>query len=298
MTETILVTGGAGQLGRAVVRHLLASEGVAPSQLIVATREPAKLAGLVDRGVAVRRADFDDPATLAAAFAGAQRALIISTDTLDLTGGRRVRQQRAAVEAAQRAGATHLAYTSQLEADRSPLLFATDHHQTEQAILASGAGYTLFRGNSYCENLLMPLPNMLPAALAAGRWLTAAGDGRTAYATRDDIAAAIAARLVERAPASATLELTGPVAYSVDEVAQLATSITGRAIEVVAVAEADLAAELERVGVPAPFARTLASGDSHVRAGYASATNDVLARLSRRAPTTLRQFLEANRASL
>ena len=86
MTDTILVTGASGQLGRLVIDNLLASGKVAPASIIATTRDVAKLSDYAAKGVTVRAADFDDPASLDAAFAGAGKVLIISTDALDKPG--------------------------------------------------------------------------------------------------------------------------------------------------------------------------------------------------------------------
>jgi NAD(P)H dehydrogenase (quinone) len=45
----ILITGATGQLGQAVTRRLL--ERVDPTEVAVLARDPAKAAGLRDRGV-------------------------------------------------------------------------------------------------------------------------------------------------------------------------------------------------------------------------------------------------------
>ena len=70
----ILVTGANGHLGRAIVEHL--SQRTAPAQIIAASREPDSLSP--PDGVAVRRADFADPASLPEAFAGIERIEEIS----------------------------------------------------------------------------------------------------------------------------------------------------------------------------------------------------------------------------
>ena len=111
MTDTVLVTGASGQLGRLVIDTLLASGKLAPANIIATTRDVAKLASYADKGITVRAADFDDPASLDAAFAGAGKVLIISTDVLDQPG-KRLAQHKAAVAAAARAGAKHILYTS------------------------------------------------------------------------------------------------------------------------------------------------------------------------------------------
>lgn len=81
MTQTLLVTGASGKLGRKTV-ELLLDKGAAPASIIATTRDPSKLEDLAAKGVQVRAADFDDAASLPAAFAGADRMAIISTDVL------------------------------------------------------------------------------------------------------------------------------------------------------------------------------------------------------------------------
>ncbi len=106
--QTLLVTGASGQLGRRVVELLLEAGA---GTVVAATRDPAKLADLAARGAVVRRADFDDEASLVEAFQGVDRLLLISTDALDRPG-RRLAQHEAAVRAAVSAGVGHIVYTS------------------------------------------------------------------------------------------------------------------------------------------------------------------------------------------
>jgi NAD(P)H dehydrogenase (quinone) len=78
-TTTLFVTGASGHLGRHAVELLLARKD--PTLKIIAgSRTPEKLAGL--DGVEVRRVDFEQPSTLATAFAGVDRLLLVSTDAL------------------------------------------------------------------------------------------------------------------------------------------------------------------------------------------------------------------------
>ncbi len=72
----IIVTGATGAFGRAASQLLL--QKVGPDDLILTTRKPEQLAEFAARGVRVRRADFDHPATLAKAFAGGTHMLLIS----------------------------------------------------------------------------------------------------------------------------------------------------------------------------------------------------------------------------
>ena len=81
-----------------------------------------------------RSADYARPETLAEAFAGIDRVLLISSSEV----GQRVPQHRNVIEAAGRAGVGLIAYTSLLHADTSPLGLAEEHRATE-AILRSPA---------------------------------------------------------------------------------------------------------------------------------------------------------------
>ena len=295
MSETLLVTGASGQLGRGVINHLLDAQKIAPASIIAATRNPENLADLVARGVTVRAADFNDRTSLETAFAGADRVLIISTGDLDLKTGRRLKQHETAVAAAKAAGVSHLAYTSMPNPEPgSPVLFASDHYGTEQAIKASGIAYTIFRNGWYQENLFMALPH----AIASGKWYSSAGDGRIAHGARDDMAAAIAAGLASGSKESRIYTLTGPQAYTTREVAAIVSDVTGKPIEVIQVPDEGLTEGIKAAGVPEDFARIIASFDANTRAGRIADVTDAVEKLSGRKSRTLQQFLEANKTAL
>jgi NAD(P)H dehydrogenase (quinone) len=293
MSNTILVTGASGHLGRAVINHLLESQGLAPSRIIAGTRDPQKLADLAAKGVTVRHIDFDDAASLESGFAGVGTVLIISTDALD-GAGTRLRQHKAAIAAAAKAGVGRIAYTSLPKAESSRVGFAPDHHQSEEAVKATGLPHLIFRNSWYQENLHMSLPQ----AAASGQWFTSAGNGRTAFVARDDIAAAIAAALANPPEGSVTYTLTGDEAFTKAEIAALASDILGKPIAVVDVSDGQLAEGMKAAGVPEPFIPTLVSFDTATREGDLGETTDDVARLSGRKPRPLRDFLVASKSAL
>lgn len=293
MSDTIFVTGASGHLGQAIISHLLNSQGVAPSRIVAGSRNPGKLADLAAKGVSVVKADFDDPAGLEQAFAGAGTVLIVSTDALD-GAGTRLRQHKAAVAAATKAGVKRLAYTSLPNAETSKVSFAPDHLGTEEAIKATGIPYLLFRDNWYLENLFMSLPN----ALKSGQWYTSAADGRTAFVARDDIAAAIAGALANPPAGSTTYTLTGEQAFTNDQIAALASEITGKPIQVVHLTDEQLAGGMKAAGVPEAFIPTFVSFDTATRTGGLATVTEDTATLSGRKPKSLRAFLTENKAAL
>ncbi len=288
----ILVSGASGHLGRLVIQNLLDTGKVAPADIVAGSRDTAKLADLAAKGVETRRVDFDD-ANLAAAFTGIDRLLIISTDVLDRPG-HRINQHRAAVAAAKAAGVGRIYYTSMINPDTSHVSFAPDHAGTEQAIRDSGLAYTIFRNAWYMENLFMSLPQ----ALASGSWYTSSGNGRNAHAARADTARAIAGALVSEASGNAVYNLTGPTAFTTDEIAALVREATGKPLAVVNLTDEQLAGGMKAAGVPEPFIPTFVSFDTNIReGGFDVATRDI-EMLSGKAPQDLKGFLTANKALL
>lgn len=293
MSDTLLVTGAAGQLGQAVVSHLLETYKVAPANLIAATRSPEKLSALAAKGVVTRKADFDDVAGLEAAFAGVDRLLIISTDSLD-TPGKRLAQHKAAIEAAKKAGVKHILYTSMPSPDKSLVTFAPDHLGTEEAIKASGIGYTILRDAWYFDNFMMSLPHNLQG----GKWYTASAGGKAPYISREDCALAIAAALASSSTESKTYTLTGSTSYSIKDIASAVSTITGRPLDVVDVNDEQLAGGMTGAGLPKFLVDMLVSADANIRAGYFDALTSDFTTLTGKQPQTLRSFFEDRKAAL
>jgi NAD(P)H dehydrogenase (quinone) len=92
----ILVCGASGHVGRRVIEILLEQQN---GPIIATTRTPGRQKDLTHRGVDLRFADFDDLSSVIAAFAGAKRILLISTNSFEVAG-RRVKQHHNAIIAA------------------------------------------------------------------------------------------------------------------------------------------------------------------------------------------------------
>jgi NAD(P)H dehydrogenase (quinone) len=280
--STLLVTGANGKLGRHVVNLLLEKGG---HTVIAASRDPSKLADLAAKGAQTRPADFDNPASLAEAFKGVDRVLIISTDALG--SGQRLQQHKNAVQAAAAAGAG-IVYTSMPKPDASKVTFAGDHLGTEQAIKASGAPYTILRNAWYQENLLGALPH----ALETGQWYSASGDGRISHVAHADCAEAAAAALTQ-APANTTYTLTGPEILTTKEIAALASAATGKPLSVLDVTDEQLAGGLKAAGLPEAIIPMLVSFDANTREGGFDVLTQDVEILTGHKPRPLADFFKA-----
>lgn len=247
----IVVTGASGQLGRLVIAELLKS--VAPAEIVAAVRTPAKVANLAAQGIGVRAADYTRPETLDAAFAGADKLLLISSSEI----GQRAAQHRNAIDAAKRAGVGLIAYTSILHADTSPLALADEHKATEAMLKDSGIPHVILRNGWYTENYLASVP----PALQQGAFIGSAGTGRIASAARADYAAAAAAVLTGSGHAGQIYELAGDVAYTLTDLAAELSRQSGKAVAYADLAEADFKAALLGAGLPEGVAALLSDSD-------------------------------------
>lgn len=285
----IVVTGATGQLGRLVIASLLKS-GVPANTVVAAVRNPAKAEDLAASGVVVRRADYAEPASLDAAFVGAQRILLISGNEI----GQRTTQHRAVIDAAKRVGVALLAYTSLLHADRSPLFLAGEHRETEEAIAASGVPAVILRNGWYNENFA----SRIAGAVATGVMHGSAGEGRFSAAARADYAEAAAAVLSGTLPTQTrVLELAGSDAYSLAQLAAKVAAVSGKPIRYENVSQSDYQAALVQHGLPEAFAGVIADSDSGAASGALFDDSDTLATLIGRPTISLEASIAAVLAS-
>lgn len=287
---TLLVTGASGHLGRRVIELLLEANA---GTIIAASRAPEKLTDFAAKGVIVRKADFEDPTSLTAAFAGVDRLLLISTDALGVPG-LRIQQHTNAVKAAEAAGVKHVVYTSLTKADDTPILLAPDHVATEKALAESRLGWTVLRNNVYSEMQL----GALARAISLGGLYSACGEGKIGYITREDCARAAAAALASNFDGKRTLEVTGPEAVSQHDLAAIASEISGRTIHYVALPLETLIQGMVDSGLPRPVAEVYASFDDAAAKGKLDVVTNVVETLTGKQPIRLADYIAANRDEL
>lgn len=280
----VAITGASGHLGRKTAELVL--ERLAPDDVVLLTRTPDALADLAARGAVVRRADFDEPQSVSDALAGVERMLLISA--VDL--GHRVKQHRAAIDAAQHAGVRHVLYTSiPNPVTENPAGVVPDHHATEEALRGSGLAWTFLRNNLYAE---YQVPTAAQA-IATGQLVTNAAEGRTAYVSRDDCAAAAAAVLTSPGHENTAYDITGPEAVSAEDLAALVGEIAGTRIEVVHVDDDGFVAGLTGAGLPEEAGRLYASFGASTRGGFLEGVSSAVEDLTGEPPRLLRAVLSA-----
>ena len=244
----------------------------APDDKIIISGTPDKEAEYAKLGASVRFGDFTKPESLAAAYAGGTRMLLISV------GGSKEEPSttllKRAIEAAKAAGVKQIAYTSYIGITRGDVEgLAANHLQTENDLKASGVPWTMLRNSIYMDGLLRQATQMV----ADGKAVIPPNESPIGYITRTDCAAAAAAVLTTRGNENKAYDITGPELLGVREVAAAAAAVTGKTIEVV-------------------------QGDASTRPGFGrpamAFTTTHFKELTGREPTSVRMLFTANKDKL
>lgn len=282
----ILVTGATGRLGQLLVPRLLA-RGAGVRAL---TRHPARANGLRAQGAETAVGDFDDGDTLRRALEGVSHLFLLSPITPTLAD-----QQIAVIEAAVAAGVERIVKLSGSHWTIEPpgrSLSGDAHREIEAALRRSGIAHRVLRPNAWMQVMLA----RVASELAAGDELHAPpGDPKVAFIDARDIADVAVEALFEQ-PASheASPEpwvLTGGSALGYDEIASIASRLTGRRI-VATPLSAQAQQQRQAANAPSPYiARVHAQFAALIVAGEAEPVSDTVADVLGRPPRTVEAFL-------
>ncbi len=282
--KQLLVTGASGNLGRAVVAGL---RRLGAKRVIAATRTPGKRQELAALGVEVREADFDRPETLQAAFRGVERLLLISTDSLHAPD-MRIKQHRAAIQAAVVAGVEHIVYTSLPNAHptEGPSI-PDDHFWTEVALFESGLNWTILRNNLYAEVIL----RLAQFALKTGKLVSATQSQGRSYVTREDCARTAAAALLN-STGKAIYDVTGPASVTHEQIASVLSRLSGKSIQHLNVTPDEVEKGLVAAGISQFAARSVRELDEETSRGYQAIVTPTVTNLTGRVPMSVEDFLQ------
>jgi NAD(P)H dehydrogenase (quinone) len=280
-TMKIGVSGASGKLGQGVLRELATR---AQGHTIVAISRTPEKAG---DGVEGRPGDYDRPETLAQAYAGLDRLLLIPTS--DQRPGKRGEQNVAAIQAAVQAGVKHIVFMSAAgtREQEEPNIGAS-YWAGEQYLIKNAPRWTILRMNYYAEALAMEV------ASAVGQGgLTGVAENRVAFVARDDVAAAAAGILTGEGHAGAIYNATGSKAYTGAERAALISEIAGKPVGFVTVPAEALRAGMTKAGLPEAVVNTWVSIQTDFAAGAFDIVTGDVERLAGRPPRSLHDALQA-----
>ncbi|MCF0056686.1 SDR family oxidoreductase [Dyadobacter sp. CY356] len=284
----ILVTGATGHLGAAVTNFLLQKTDA--SNISILVRDPAKAEGFKTKGVNIHVGDYDNSEALLKAFDGVDKLYLVSG-----LAHNRGEQHENVINAAKKAGVKQILYTSfqrKTEASDSPIGFIAESHlYTENVLKASGVIYTILQHGLYADII----PMFAGAHLLQSKAIyLPAGEGKTAFATREDFAETGANILLDETDKfdNQSIELAGSEAISWADIAAMISKVTGETISYVNPPVSEFVETLTKAGAPAEMAGLVAGFSQAIGQGEFEGTNGILENILRRKPATVEEYLK------
>jgi NAD(P)H dehydrogenase (quinone) len=283
----IVITGATGALNGATVEHLL--KLIPADQIGVSVRDVDRAQHFATRGVRVRRGAYDDPAALLDSFEGAEQVLLVSSND---PGADAVSLHRVAIKTAVAAGARRILYTSHQGAGADSPFRPARHHAATEAILADcGVAWTALRNGFYAHTL-----NWLLGPWPETGIIAAPADGPVSWTDRGDAAEAAAVILASERPFDGPVTLTAAAAVTFDEIAAVASGLTGRGVRRAVLGDDEWVAQLAASGTPEFRARLMLGTFEAARDGRFAGVDALLGNLLRREPRTVRDLLAGRTA--
>jgi uncharacterized protein YbjT (DUF2867 family) len=279
----ILITGATGNIGSALL-PLLARQGA--SVRAIAHSESAHLQ-VEDLGFQAVEGDFDRPDTLEAAMQGCDRLFLLSPPNPT-----QPERERAAIDAAKRAGVTHVVALSVLGAGpSSSQSFSGWHGEIDDYLVGSGIPYTILRPSGFMQVHLLPVDTVKQQ----GVWYGMTGEGATGYIDAADVGEVAAHVLTTEGHTGAIYELTGPEAISMPQAAGQLSEVIGRDVTYVDVPADQFRANLGQFGLPDWLADAIQALYQSIREGHAALVTDHVEKVIGRPARSYRQFAEDHR---
>ena len=270
--KTILITGATGIVGTELVKQLVEKN----QKVRVLVRDTAKAKMKFGTTVEIVEGDLSKPETLDAAFAGVDKAFILSVGDIPMLEGN-------AYKAAKKSGVNHIVKLSggTIEADyMAETPFVKMHKESERQLRALGISWTILRPGPFNSNLLNAW-----GIIPRGGLFLPSGNGKDAHIDPLDISAVAAKVLTTSGHEGKIYELTGPELLSYGEVVEKVAAVTGKPLKFVDVPEATWRKDMLAAGVPSPAVESFVCYMGGVKAGRMYLTPTVEELLGRPART-------------
>ncbi|PZO00622.1 MAG: NAD(P)-dependent oxidoreductase [Alphaproteobacteria bacterium] len=276
----VFVTGASGNVGRAVIAAL-ESRG---ARFRIGDRRPAGLMPFPNCDVV--EFNFLDAATYGPAVAGCNTVFLLRPPAISNTGDTLNRF----IDVARAAGVDHIVFVSVVGAGSNPLV---PHHAVEHHLRHGPPGWTILRPGFFAQNLESTYRRDIQND---DRIYVPAGRGKVAFIdTRDLANVAVQALLDPLRHAGQAYTLTGPVALSFAEVADLLSSELKRTVRYTPASTMGYIRHLLDAGTP--LIQALVQSALHVglRFGQAERVDPTLGRLMDRPALTMAQYVHDRR---
>ncbi|ANU10951.1 hypothetical protein A1A1_18307 [Planococcus antarcticus DSM 14505] len=216
------ITAATGNLGVKIVEQFL--DYVAPENLVLTVRNLDKAAHF-QKGIGLKQANYRSEEALAAAFSGTD--VLIYIPSLTFPSIARIMEFENAVMAAEKTRIKQFIFIGFMaDHGNNPFKMSPFFGYVQRRLASGSVPYTYIRNGMYSD----PLPPYLPELARQGKVLYPVADQRISFISRKDLAKAIVQIAVREQLHGKEYTLTGPKAWSMNELAELMSRISGSPI--------------------------------------------------------------------
>lgn len=278
----ILVIGATGNTGKELVARLT-SRGI-PVRAMTRRPDTARALPGFEKAEVVY-GEPAEPESLAAAFAGVEKVMLVSPS---VPGWEDLR--RNLFDAVRNSGVKHVVYLSVMGVSpQEPASSMRHHFQGEREIEQFGLAYTHLRANSFMQNFVA---FYAPTIIASGAFYQCTGNARMAMIDTRDLADAALGVLTSAGHEGKTYELTGPEALNYTEAAARLSAAIGRAVNHVDLSAEDFSRAMLGAGAPAGLVEEIVGiyNRGYYGQGHAARVTDAVRQLTGHAPGSFDEF--------
>lgn len=220
---------------------------------------------------------------------GCDRLFLLSPTSLEMPV-----REKAAIDAARRAGIRHIVKLSTVGADPgSPCDLLARHAEVEAHLKGSGLDYTILRPACYMHVHLLPVPTVR----ADGAWYGMTGGGAHAYIDTEDVASVAAVALTTDGHEHQTYELSGPQALSMPEAAAQLSGVLGATVSYVDSPADQFRSALLGAALPEWLVDGIVALYQLIREGHLATVTRFVEELTGRPARPYLDFAQAHRAA-
>ncbi len=217
MRARTLITGATGQVGGKTIDFLLSEKDV---EVVAAVRSLEKAKAFAAKGIATVVLDLDDESTHLPALKGIERLFVLTGYTVDM-----LRQSKALLDSAQKAGVKHVVHLGACGRDDTTVAHWAWHQFVERYIEWRGFSFTHLRPETFMQNMLgygggKTIHNGVIHAFVK--------NARLSWVDVDDVAQVAAVALAHPEKHGGETYRLGYDAMTFGELAELMTAIVGQ----------------------------------------------------------------------
>lgn len=281
----ICITGAGGTVGSEVLKQLESKD----ARFRVAYFSEGKADRALAMGIDAVVIDYNRSDTLEQGFRGCDRLFLLGPNALDQT-----ELELNAVEAAKAGDVRHIVKQSVMGAEEDSYSLAKVHRPVERAIESSGLAWTFLRPNSFMQNVVTFMSETIRAE---GAFYSASGDAKISHVDVRDIAAVAVHALTGGDDEGRAYTLTGPEAFTYDQIAGELSAMLGRTITHVNLPPSDLKQGMLTGGMSEELADRMLDLERYFREGRASSISDDIKLVTGNGPRYFRDFLRETAAT-